>query len=122
MALTWEDALLHASNLEATGDSQAAAAAYQQLADAGCPEAIDALAQAYLDGTGVEQSSEHAVALFEKAIGLGYTPSMYNLGAIYYSGHYGPDRDLETGVKLLERAAEGGDSLALAFLASIGRE
>ena len=66
----------------------------------------------YENGVGVERNYEKAIELYEKAIELGNSIAMNNLGNIYKSGTL-VKQDYEKAIELYEKAIELGDNDAI---------
>jgi len=71
------------------------------------PLASNALAMAYLTGTGVAQDSATAVAYFEKAANLGYSKAFHNLGMLQKNASYG-SQNFQKAVEYFEKGAQAG--------------
>lgn len=72
----------------------------------GAPEAMYELARLYEAGTGVPQNADKALALFERASGLGYADAINDLGFLHYQGGLGLRRDPHKALEFFSRAAE----------------
>ena len=90
-------------------DYAAALKEWQPLADSGDPAAQFNLALMYLDGTGVPQSTDHAVEWFKRSADHGYTKAQYNLGGLYASGK-GVKRNYVTAHMWLNLCSASGDA------------
>ena len=75
--------------------------------DGFAPFAMCALAELALRGDGVPRDSARAVALYERAAGLGHHWAMLALGTLYERGD-GVARDRQRAVHWLQRAVEAG--------------
>jgi TPR repeat protein len=75
------------------------------------PHAINALGDAYLNGTGDDQSANEAVELYGSAAGMGQTTAMANVGLAYLNGT-GVEQDAATGLEWLERSRGLGNGFA----------
>jgi TPR repeat protein len=85
----------------------------QRAADAGSSEGNHRLALVYAQGlAGTPRSDARAVELFEKAAAAGHLRAQLNLGILYMRG-LGVAPDLVQARAWLEKAAAGGDPLAL---------
>ncbi|AWG22286.1 hypothetical protein FFWV33_12535 [Flavobacterium faecale] len=87
---------------------QAGLQTFQQLATEGNPEAMNGLAQIYIQGLGVPTDDVLAIEWFEKAAQNGYGKAYYNLATLYREGVSIP-KDLTKAVSNFEKAAKAGD-------------
>ena len=92
-------------------------AALQPNADRGAAWAQCELGVCYYKGEGVDQSFEHAIELWAKAVEQGYAKAHFNLGCCYYEGE-GVAQSFEQAVKWIATAAEQGDAKAQCALGS----
>ena len=65
----------------------------------------------YLNGTGVEQNYDEALAWYTKAAELGNTDAQYDLGEMYHNGT-GTDKDDSKAAKYYRQAADNGHASA----------
>ena len=86
-------------------------AAVRAFAQAGDPDALNALGNAYANGQGVAQDFAEAVRLYELAAARGHAPALFNLGMMSELGRGAP-ADLGAAFKRYLRAAELGFSAA----------
>ena len=89
-----------------------------EAAEAGDPAAQFALAERYLDGTGVLQNHATAASWLSRAAEGGDARAQNRLGQLYHAG-LGVPRDIATALVWLERAAAGGDPQFLHDFASV---
>ncbi len=68
------------------------------------------------DGLGEPRDPVRAIAMYERAAGLGSARATYRLGKLYWFGAPGILRDSDKGRKYLEMAAAGGDKEAANWL------
>ena len=85
-----------------TIEEQAAAA------ESGDPDCMENLAQAYLNGDGVEQDFGKSAYWWKKLAETGNAIGQFNIG-LYYAKGCGVERDYKEAVEWLEKAAENGD-------------
>ena len=88
-------------------DLARAADLYRQAADLGCREALNEIANLYMDGKGVVMDRVKAIQLWKQAASLGYRLSIYNLALCYEKGTVVP-KDLVLAKKLYKQAAALG--------------
>jgi TPR repeat protein len=93
-------------------------AGLKKAAEAGNNEALIGLAQAYVEGTGVEASPERAASLLQRAADAGIPEAKYRLGLMYKSG-IGVGMDLSKAIELMSSAQESGFPLAAVALSSM---
>lgn len=93
-------------------------AGLEKAAEAGNPEALIGLAQAYSDGTGVEASPQRAAKLLQQAADAGVPEAKYRLGLMYKSGT-GVSMDMNKAIELMTSAQESGFPLAAVALSSM---
>jgi TPR repeat protein len=82
----------------------------------GNPVVLSAVAHLYLEGLGVEQNSELAVAFFEQAAEADHPSASLRLGTAYLRG-IGVEQDLEAARRWLGQAADAGLAQAMIYLA-----
>jgi TPR repeat protein len=82
-------------------------ATLRSRAEAGEPDALNALANAFANGAGVPQNLTEAVRLYELAAAKGHAPALFNLGMMSELGR-GLPADLGAAFKRYLRAAELG--------------
>jgi TPR repeat protein/chromosome segregation ATPase len=80
-------------------------------AEAGDPDALNALGNAYANGQGVAQDYAEAVRLYELAAARGHAPALFNLGMMSELGRGAP-ADLGAAFKRYLKAAELGFAAA----------
>jgi len=80
------------------------------------PAIAFALAECYIDGSGVPKDEKEALRLFEAAANAGYWKAQLEVGLSYLTGR-GVNADQSQAVRWFRRAAEGGDPRAEAVLA-----
>jgi len=87
------------------------------VAEAGLTEAQYNLGEMYHKGRGVQMNFKQAAYWYQKAVeGDTYGRALTNLGIIYYNGGLGIEKDREKSKRLLEEAAEIGNTQARDFL------
>ncbi len=79
--------------------------------------ALDLLAVAYEKGYGVPVNPSKARELLERAVELGNSQSMANLGAYYMNGIGMPRADQRRGVELFKRSADADNPIGMFFYA-----
>lgn len=82
-------------------------ATLRSRAEAGEPDALNALANVFANGSGVPQNLTEAVRLYELAAAKGHAPALFNLGMMSELGR-GLPADLGAAFKRYLRAAELG--------------
>lgn len=87
---------------------QAGFQTFQQQALAGNAEAMNGLAQIYIQGIGIPANDALALEWFEKAAQNGFAKAYYNLATLYREGVSIP-KDLPKAVSYFEKAAKAGD-------------
>jgi uncharacterized protein len=90
---------------EGVAEDDVKAAKYYAMAPKD-PYAIQNLALLYQSGSGVQKDPKRAIAMFEKAAGMGHVPSIYSLALAHDLGDTGLREDNAKAVKLYERAAK----------------
>ncbi|MDB4411894.1 SEL1-like repeat protein [Akkermansiaceae bacterium] len=88
------------------GNHADAAAGFKKLSDSGDPDATCALASLHILGLGVDQSTEAARALFEKAADRNHPVAMLELAMLVEK------EDPQEAFRLYQRAGTAGQSLA----------
>lgn len=73
----------------------------------------------YFKGDGTEQSNNKALELWYKAVDEKHPASMGLLGRAYMEGKLGLDKDVESGLALLQRAANSGNVPSSVYLGKI---
>lgn len=78
----------------------------------------------YLNGAGMSQDIDTAIALIQKSAEQGFPPAQSTLGSMYLLGHY-VESDVPRGLGLLRKAAAAGDpegnyNLGVAYRDGIG--
>ena len=68
---------------------------YQKSCDGGVMAGCENLGLIYLLGDGVEQDTQKAKELFEKACKKRYARGCYRLGTMYKRGEYGIEKDIK---------------------------
>lgn len=79
------------------------------------PVVLSAVAQLHLDGLGIEQNPELAVAFLEQAAEAGHGPASLRLGVAYLRG-IGVEQEVELARQWLTEAAEAGMGVAMVYL------
>lgn len=90
-----------------TYNPEAGLLTFQQQAGIGNAEAMNGLAQIYIQGIGVPVNDNLAIEWFEKAAQNGYAKAYYNLAILYREGVSIP-KDLPKAVTYFEKAAKAG--------------
>lgn len=100
--------ILYENGLGVPADGFRAASYYQAAADQDLPQALNNLADHYLDGwTGQEPRPDLAIPLMLRAEGMGYAGVYNNLGVSYFEGHFGTP-DSPRALDYFRRAHEAG--------------
>ena len=103
-----------------SADPVGAIALYRRSAGLGCPEGMFWLAKAYTGGVGgLPVDDQKAFDLFRAAAERGYLPAECAVGEFYEFGMGSIARSVDAARTWYEHAAERGDGLALAKLASM---
>ncbi|BAQ50192.1 MULTISPECIES: caspase family protein [Methylobacterium] len=92
---------------------------YRQAGEAGNVVALANAARMLEYGNGVPKNEAEAVALYKRAADGGDVPSISKLVPHYATGAYGFPRDLRQGFDLFRKAAEKGDPVAMATMATL---
>ncbi|MEM1058163.1 MAG: tetratricopeptide repeat protein [Verrucomicrobiota bacterium] len=82
------------------------------------PRALDQLGTLHVAAARSEFELDQAVASFQRAVELGYGPSMLRLATLYFTGK-GVEQDTARGIALLKRAADAGQNEAAFRLADL---
>jgi len=77
-------------------------------AENGDVDAMEALANAYLEGEGVEQDFKKSLYWWEKLAETGNATAQFNVG-LYYAKGCGVERDFAKAAEWMQKAAENGD-------------
>ena len=77
------------------------------------------LGKCHTRGVGTEKNNHKALEYFEKAVELGETRSMHNLGELLLTGKGGVKRNVPRAIELFEKAALQNDSYSICFLAKV---
>lgn len=112
------DLLKAAENRADQGDMTGAARQYRGLAEAGVVQAQYRLGMAYLNGSGVDYSTEAAVQWLSLAAGSGDMVAMRELGEIHADGD-SPAYDPPVAARWYAAAAERGDETSRFALAEL---
>ena len=76
--------------------------------EAGFPDAIERMAEAYLgDELGLEKDEKTALRLFKRGARLGNSEAQYNVGMAYANGWYGLVKDEKKAVRWLKKSVNG---------------
>lgn len=81
--------------------------------------ALYMLGMMYFKGDGVNQDGNKALELWQKAADEEHPAAMGLLGRAYMEGKMGFDRDAASGLVLLEKAANGGNTASSVYLGNI---
>ncbi len=73
----------------------------------------------YFQGDGVKADVNRAVDYWHRAADEEHPASLMMLGRAYMAGKFGLEKDVQGGLSMLERAANGGDASASAFLGRV---
>jgi TPR repeat protein len=92
---------------------------YRQAGEAGNVVALANAARMLEYGNGVPKDEAGAVALYKRAVAGGDVPSISKLVPHYATGSYGFPRDLRLGFDLFRQAADKGDPVAMATMATL---
>ncbi|MRI53896.1 peptidase C14 [Methylobacterium sp. DB1607] len=92
---------------------------YRQAGEAGNVVALANAARMLEYGNGVPKDEAGAVALYKRAVAGGDVPSISKLVPHYATGSYGFPRDLRQGFDLFRQAADKGDPVAMATMATL---
>ncbi len=92
---------------------------YQQAAKSGNPKALNELGGFYLDERNDVKDPKRGLKLVRQAAKKGLAEAQVRLGSSYEGGYNGVKRNPREAEKLYRRAAEGGDSTAMVFLAKM---
>lgn len=110
-----EDAIMMRPYMdELMGDTLYAGMSFEdkvKAAEEGDPNLMEELAQAYLDGDGVEPDFKKATYWFEKLAETGSSSAMFNMG-LHYAKGCGVERDFDKAALWMKKAAEAGDDEA----------
>jgi TPR repeat protein len=100
--------ILYENGLGVPADGFRAVSYYQAAADQDLPQALNNLADHYLDGwSGQDPRPELALPLMLRAEELGYAGVYNNLGVSYFEGHFGTP-DSRRALEYFRRAHEAG--------------
>ena len=77
-------------------------------AESGDPDCMESLAQAYVNGDGVDQDFQQSASWWEKLAETGNAIAQFNIG-LYYAKGCGVPRDFEKAAEWMKKAAENGD-------------
>lgn len=77
-------------------------------AENGDPDCMESLAQAYLNGDGVEQDFKKSAYWWEKFAGTDNSVAQFNIG-LYYAKGCGVTRDFAKAAEWMKKAADNGD-------------
>ncbi|MGI3184613.1 SEL1-like repeat protein [Nioella aestuarii] len=100
--------ILYENGLGVPADGFRAASYYQGAADQDLPQALNNLADHYLDGwDGQEPRPDLAIPLLLRAEGMGYAGVYNNLGVSYFEGHFGTP-DSRRAMEYFRRSHEAG--------------
>ncbi len=94
---------------------------YQQLAEQGAPDAMEAVGLAYFLGRGAPEDLSQAADWFRRAGNAGAVGSQFILASLYEKGQ-GVPQDLRLARSWYERAAAQGDEAAKAKLQVLPQE
>jgi len=75
----------------------------------------------YKNGEGVEKNFEKAVQCYKKAVALGHSDAMNNLGVMYENGE-GVERNVYKAYQLYKKAAQIGNDLAMSNLEKLRKK
>ena len=92
---------------------------YKQAGEGGNVVALANAARMLEYGNGIQKNEAEAVALYKRAAEGGDVPSISKLVPHYASGSYGFPRDLKKGFDLFRQAADKGDPVAMATMATL---
>ena len=92
---------------------------YQQASKSGNPKALDELGSLYLFGSKDVKDPKRGLKLVRQAAKKGLAETQVTLGMSYNGGYNGVKRNPREAEKLYRRAAEGGHSTAMVFLAEM---
>ncbi|AWB25300.1 peptidase C14 [Methylobacterium currus] len=92
---------------------------YRQAGEAGNVVALANAARMLEYGNGIPKNEADAVALYKRAVDGGDVASISKLVPHYATGAYGFPKDLHQGFDLFRKAAEKGDPVAMATMATL---
>lgn len=92
------------SGSPSAAEAQRAVELYRRAADAGHGAAMDALAECYMQGNGVEQDSARAICLWQQSLAAGYHEARLALAECYLEG-MGVPQDAARAVALYRQSA-----------------
>lgn len=92
---------------------------YRQAGEGGNVVALANAARMLEYGNGIPKNEAEAVALYKRAAEGGDVPSISKLVPHYATGAYGFPRDLRKGFDLFRQAADRGDPVAMATMATL---
>jgi TPR repeat protein len=89
-----------------------AAKLLQQGVDRGEPESMSDLGNAYAQGKGVEKDERRALDLLQRAADTGELEAIYHLGSVRFFGRLGATKDVDEGLRLMQKSADSGLPIA----------
>jgi TPR repeat protein len=84
----------------------------QQGVDKGEPEAMSDLSGAFAQGKGVDKDEKRALDLLQRAADTGELEAIYHLAGVRFTGRLGANKDVDEGLRLMQKSADSGLPIA----------